>query len=206
MEGVANCTGGTARLSRGTLLNSCVLLSISANMLPRLIIIITAVLLTSCTVALITSCTAEQLTNVVTDSKSSFVVNGSGYTEAKFKGYALDTASFARQVDSAAGLVVIAGLTTKSTENFAITITSQSIAPGSYQINGGLGTTMTLVTTSGSTPVTYIATSGSVTIDSWGAVSGQCKGRFSGSFVLPSDPTNAVLQVTAGVFDVKRAS
>lgn len=163
-------------------------------------------LLILASIVVLAACTAEQLTNVVTDSKSSFVVNGSGYTEAKFKGYALDTASFARQVDSAAGWVVIAGLTTKSSENFAITITSQSITPGSYQINGALGTTMTLVTTSGSTPVTYTATSGSVTIDSWGAVSGQCKGRFSGSFVLPSDPTNAVLQVMAGVFDVKRSS
>lgn len=158
------------------------------------------------TAALLVACSADQLTNVLTDDKSSFVVNGPGYTEAKFKGYALDTASFARQVDSAAALVVIAGLTTKSTENFGLTLIAKSSSPGSYQVNVLEGTTMTLVTSSGSNPITYTATSGSITIDSWGAIGGQVRGKFSGSFVLPSDPTNTVLQVTAGVFDVKRAS
>lgn len=167
-------------------------------MLSRILFIVMAVLLVSCT--------AEQLTNVVTDDKSSFVVNGSGYTNTKFKGYAIDTASFARLVDSNAALVVISGLTSKSTENFAITLVLKSATPGTYAVNGLEGTTMTLVTSAGSSPVTYVATSGSIAITTWGVIGGQVTGNFTGSFALASDPSHVVLEVTSGVYAVKRAS
>jgi hypothetical protein len=142
--------------------------------------------------AVLAGCTENAINNALTNEKNSFVVNGSGYTEAKFKGYTADTASVAREVTGSSALVVISGLTTKTGETFGLSMSARSNVAGSYQINGAEGTTMTLVIMNGSSPITYIATSGSITIDSWGSVGGRVKGSFSGSLALQSDLANNV--------------
>jgi hypothetical protein len=132
---------------------------------------------------------------------NSFVVNGSGYTEARFTADAGDAGSIAGGADGK-GAVTMSGATTRSGERFTLTMVTKSSAVGSYQIGMTSGSGMTMLVSNGPATSSYLATSGSITISEWG-VGGRVKGTFSGSFVLSTNPGATALQVTAGTFDAK---
>ncbi len=132
---------------------------------------------------------------------NSFVVNGSGYTDARFTGDAGDTAAIAGGADGK-GAITISGSTPTSGERFTITLVTRSTATGSYSIGITSGSGMTMLVTNGSAMTSYLATSGSISISEWDA-GGRVKGTFSGSFVVSTSPMTTALQVTAGTFDAK---
>lgn len=135
-----------------------------------------------------------------TSSSNSFTVNGSGYTEAAFKGYNGDTAGVALE-SSGTGVIGFSGKTPNANEYFAISLTTESTAVGGYQVSATSDNYMTLVIFTGSSSRTYLAGTGSIDIKTWGK-NGRASGTFSGSFVDPANPTATPLQVTAGKFDV----
>ncbi|MBC8124834.1 MAG: hypothetical protein H7X70_03790 [Candidatus Kapabacteria bacterium] len=155
-------------------------------------------------IAVLVGC-SENPVNILISDKNSFTMNGSGYTEAKFAAFNLDTASNARELSGPSAFVVFSGTTTKLGEVFTLTLTTKTTSTGSYQINGLEGTTAALAISKGGTISTYFATSGSITIDTWASVNGRVTGRFDCSLALTSDPTISVLQITAGKFDAKRS-
>ena len=137
-----------------------------------------------------------------TDDKNSFTVNGNGYSDSKFVGYALDSTGGASEADGA-GAIGVAGVTDRSGEVFILTMLTKSNSPGTYTVNASEGTAMTMTVTGSSKTTTYFAGSGSITIDSWGSIGGTASGTFDGSFVDLTDPQNTVIQVTAGKFSVE---
>jgi len=148
---------------------------------------------------LATACTknADNPAGPFTSANNRMTVNGSGYSAASFNAFNIDTASVAT-VQSGRGVVTMTGITSKVLEGFSIVLTTPSPTAGTWQVNALTGTTMSLVISNGDSTRTYVATSGSVQIDSWGD---RAKGQFSGSFARTSDLMTTELQVTAGKFD-----
>lgn len=154
-------------------------------------------------ILLLSACSKDSITNIGTDANNKFVVNGEGYTNAEFRGYDLDTASQAADSGGRA-MVGMTGRTSTLLENFALLLTKKTADVGSAQVNVLEGTTMTIVISKSGSSETYVAKTGTITIDTWGDVGGRSTGKFSGSFVKLPDTLNTVIQITAGVFDSKR--
>ncbi len=151
---------------------------------------------------LLSSCSSDDSpTNPSSAPANSFVVNGSGYTNARFTADAGDVGSIAGDADGK-GAITMSGATTRTGERFTITMVAKSNAAGSYDIGMTSGSGMTMLLVNGPATTSYLATSGSITITEWGT-GGRAKGTFSGSFVVSTNPGTTALQVTSGTFDAK---
>jgi hypothetical protein len=134
------------------------------------------------------------------DGSNSFIVNGDGYSNAKFIGDSDDDATRAVEANGAASIRVD-GTTNANGEFFTLTMLTKSTQPATYPINSAEGNGMTLEVIKSSGSVTYFSGSGKIVIEGWGGTDGKATGTFDGSFVELS--TSEVIVVTEGIFSVE---
>lgn len=161
-------------------------------------------LFTVCTALVAFSCTSSTTPSNPNDAKtngnSQFKLTGDGYTGDYWRGLKDESMHIAYTTStSGAGSYSFNGLTTHEGETFTIGLLTDKAAPGTYTINAATGNAMTLVY--GTSKKTFLAVSGTITVDTFEAVGGRAKGSFACKFVDASTGAST-LTVENGKFDL----
>lgn len=163
------------------------------------LVAIAAILLSAC--AKKENATEPVDTGGNTSSKNSFVVDGSGFSNASFRGFNDETTAFAASDDeSSSGAISFSGtIGNNSTSIFSLSIVVNEVRTGTFTEANSL---VTVVTTNGSTMTgSFVMVDGTITISQWDDVGGRCKGTFSGT---ATDASNgASITITNGKFDCR---
>lgn len=146
------------------------------------------------------STTPENPNDDKTNGNNQFQVSGGGFSGGYWRGLKDETTQIAfTSLVSGSGNFSFTGLTTNAGETFTLGILTDKAAEGTYTINAVTGNAMTLVY--GTDKKTFLATSGTIKVDSFDGVGGRAKGSFSCSFVDASSGATT-LTVGNGKFDL----